>query len=181
LRLGRNAWPLPKITNHDGPNSLLVYQPCCPKYSDDGQSFIIVNDEHESLQVTRFILKNAKAKMVHSCKSSKSALDILDDQDHKIDCVISKYVMEEMSGLELLQRIREGRNYGRVRDTRFVLVTPYSDIEVVRAAVALDVDGYGVKPISQNRMIQILIQAFSRKRILQTGSHYGAIELPKKP
>ena len=70
------------------------------------RSFIIVDDDPESLEVTASILKNKKAKMVHRCASSKIAYDILNSQDQKIYCVISKYVIEPFSGLELLQRIR---------------------------------------------------------------------------
>jgi len=143
-------------------------------------SFIIVDDEPESLKATEYVLKNAKAKMVHNCTTSKAALDILNNLNKKISCVISKYALEPVSGLELLQRIREGRNLGMVRDTRFVLVTPYSNVDVVRAAITLDVDGYAVRPVSQHKMIQVLTQAFARKRIIQSGSHYSAVELPKK-
>ena len=42
-------------------------------------SFIIVDDEPESLRAMENVLKNAKAKMVHNCTTSKAALDILNN------------------------------------------------------------------------------------------------------
>jgi DNA-binding NarL/FixJ family response regulator len=82
-------------------------------------------------------------------------------------------------GLELLQGIREGRNPGLVRDTRFIMLTSHSEKEVVQTALALDVDGYVIKPISPGGLVQTIERAFARKRILKAGSDYAAVELPK--
>lgn len=141
-------------------------------------TFVVVDDESVIVDIIASTLQKLNAKAVHKCKSGEEALNILSDSNTKIDCVISDHGMEPMTGLELLQRVRDGRNPGMVRDTRFVMLTGHGEVEVVKTAALLDVDGYAIKPISQKGLVQTLERAFARKRILRSGSDYGAVQLP---
>ncbi len=142
-------------------------------------SFLVVDDESLILDIIASILKNVNAKNVYKSDSAKYALDILSDTNRKIDCIISDHGIEPVTGLELLQGIREGRNPDLVRDTRFIMLTSHSEKEVVQTALALDVDGYVIKPISPGGLVQTIERAFARKRILKAGSDYAAVELAK--
>ena len=141
-------------------------------------SFLVVDDESVIADIIASILQNLNAKKVLKCVSPMIALNLLADSNVKIDCIISDHGMEPITGLELLQRIRDGRNPGMVRDTRFVMLTGHGETEVVKAAALLDVDGYVIKPISQKGLVQTLSRAFARKRILKSGSDYEAVQLP---
>lgn len=141
-------------------------------------SFLVVDDESVIADIIASILQNLNAKKVLKCVSPMIALNLLADSNVKIDCVISDHGMQPITGLELLQRIRDGRNPGMVRDTRFVMLTGHGETEVVKAAALLDVDGYAIKPISQKGLVQTLSRAFARKRILKSGSDYEAVQLP---
>ena len=143
-------------------------------------TFLVVDDESLILDIVASMLQNLESKKVHKATSGMAALNFLSDSNIDIDCVISDHGIEPMTGLELLQHIREGRNAGMVRDTRFVMLTGHGEAEVVRTAAALDVDGYAVKPVSQHSMMQTLVRAFSRKRILKAGSDYASVVLPEK-
>ena len=142
-------------------------------------SFLVVDDESVIVDIIASILQTLSARKVLKCVSAMTALNILSDSNVKIDCVISDHGMEPITGLELLQRIRDGRNPGMVRDTRFVMLTGHGEVEVVQTAAKLDVDGYAIKPISQKGLVQTLNRAFARKRILKSGSEYGAVVLPE--
>ncbi len=141
-------------------------------------TFLVVDDESLIVDIITSILQNLESKKVHKADSGMTALNFLSDSNIKIDCIISDHGMEPMSGLELLQHIREGRNTGMVRDTRFVMLTGHGEAEVVKTAAALDVDGYAIKPVSQRGLMQTLIRAFGRKRIIKGASEYAKVELP---
>jgi len=121
------------------------------------------------------------AKKVHKVKSADLVLNILIDHNEKIDCVVSDHGMEPMTGLQLLKKIRVGRNPAMNRNVRFLMLTAHGDVEVVKRAMALDVDAYVIKPVSMANLETALHRAFARKRILQAGSHYDSIPLLDPP
>lgn len=149
-----------------------------PKLDLRSLSFVIVDDEIAILNLIGGLLVNAGAKKVHKCKSAQEAQNILTDPSVSIDCIISDHGMQPVTGLELLQKIRAGNNLGVSRNLRFVMLTGHGDEEVVRTALALDVDAYVMKPVSQGGLIAAIERAFARKRMLKTGPDYEAVALP---
>lgn len=141
-------------------------------------NFVIVDDEIAILNLIGAMLVNAGVKKVHKCKSAQEAQNILTDGNVSVDCVMSDHGMQPVTGLELLQKIRAGNNLGISRNLRFVMLTGHGDEEVVKTALALDVDAYVMKPISQGGLISAVERAFARKRMLKTGPDYEAIALP---
>ena len=78
-------------------------------------TFLVVDDESLILDIVTSMLQNLESKKVHKATSGMDALNYLSDSNIDIDCVISDHGMEPMTGLELLQHIREGRNAGMVK------------------------------------------------------------------
>lgn len=149
-----------------------------PKLDFTQISFVVVDDEPPVVKLITALLKNVGAKKIHQADSAIETLSILTDHNEKIDCVISDHGMEPLTGLELLQKIRVGTNPGISRNLRFLMLTGHGDKEVVTTALALDVDGYMIKPVSQGGLISSVERAFARKRILKAGSDYDTIALP---
>jgi DNA-binding NarL/FixJ family response regulator len=65
--------------------------------------------------------------------------------------------MPGSNGLELLRQIRSGQTPAR-RDIGFIILTSHSNTEVLSAAMALDVNGFIVKPFT-TRVILINMKA----------------------
>lgn len=149
-----------------------------PKLDFTQLSFIVVDDEPPIVKLIAALLNNAGAKKIYQANSAATTLSILTDYNEKIDCVISDHGMEPLTGLELLQKIRVGTNPGISRNLRFLMLTGHGDKEVVTTALALDVDGYMIKPVSQGGLVSSVERAFARKRILKAGSDYATIPLP---
>lgn len=149
-----------------------------PKLDFTQVAFVVVDDEPAVVKLISALLKNVGAKKVHEANSATSTLDILTDNNEKIDCVISDHGMEPLTGLELLQKIRIGTNPAISRNLRFLMLTGHGDKEVVTTALALDVDGYMIKPVSLGGLVSSVERAFARKRILKAGSDYATVALP---
>ncbi|MEQ8734381.1 MAG: response regulator [Rhodospirillaceae bacterium] len=150
-----------------------------PKLDLSELTFVVVDDEVSIINLISALLVSSGAKKVHKCKSAIEAQQIISDHNVKIDCIISDYGMEPVSGLELLQKIRVGTSPGVSRNIRFVMLTGHGEAEVVKTAMILDVDGYVIKPISQKGLISALERAFARKRVLKAGSGYADVILPE--
>jgi len=141
-------------------------------------TFLVVDDESVIVELVHGLLQSLGAKKVHKAVSAMTGLNMLMDSNEKIDCIVSDHNMQPLTGLEFLKKIRVGRNPAMNRNVRFVMLTAHGDVEVVKSALALDVDSYVIKPVTRGNLDKAIIRAVTRKRILSAGSAYDAIPLP---
>ena len=69
------------------------------------------------------------------------------------DLVITDIRMARMSGLEMIRAALEGGLSG----TRFVVISAYSDFELMREAIRLGVTDYLMKPITRENLASVLL------------------------
>ena len=141
-------------------------------------TFLVVDDESVIVDLVHGLLQSLGAKKVHKAVSAMTGLNMLMDSNEKIDCIVSDHNMQPLTGLEFLKKIRVGRNPAMNRNVRFVMLTAHGDVEVVKSALALDVDSYVIKPVTRGNLDKAIIRAVTRKRILSAGSACDAIPLP---
>lgn len=99
---------------------------------------LVVDDDPESSRLLSKCLSDIGLK-VHEARSGKAAINALDLFD--IDLVLLDYEMNGMDGLQCLRLIRAGRFQPRV-----IMVTATKSPQVVKAATALGISGYIIKP-----------------------------------
>jgi AmiR/NasT family two-component response regulator len=58
------------------------------------------------------------------------------------------------------------------------MLTGNAESDAVKAAIALDVHGYILKPISIEKLVTTIDMAFERSIKLKDAAHYRAVELP---
>ena len=142
--------------------------------------FLIVDDMPEMMETVIQMLRHFKATQFFRANAAENALAIA-NQEGNIDCIISDFNMKPRNGLELLSAIRCGL-YPRVpRDHVFILLTGHGELEVVKTARALDVNGYIVKPLSIKTLIQTVQRALSKPLVLKPASHYRQVEVIAAP
>ena len=106
-----------------------------------------------------FILKGLQMLIdweLYGCEIAGTASNGLEAyniiKSKKIDLAIVDIRMPEMTGLELITRIREE---GGV-DTDFVILSGFSDFEYAQTALRLKVVDYLLKPVSQKQLVSVL-------------------------
>ncbi len=124
------------------------------------------------------MLRAAGAGSVIKSTSCLAALNILADQQKKIDCIICDHSMPHMTGVELLREIRAGHYSHVPRDMRFIMATSHGQEAVVKAAVNLDVSGYVMKPVSKDALSKAIHRAFGRSPSLKAPEEYSGVPLP---
>lgn len=120
------------------------------------QAKILIVDDHEAIRaVIDSILTHAGFDCMTSA-TGETALQMA--RRFKFDLAILDVNMPEMSGLEVLAKIR-----------RFVpaviMVTANSSIDTVREAVALGCDGYVAKPIEVDALLTRVQRVLLRRQI----------------
>jgi two-component system chemotaxis response regulator CheY len=121
---------------------------------DPNMRILVVDDYNAMLRIMRNLLTQLGFTKIDDAANGSDALGKL--RERRYDLVISDWNMDPMSGLELLQALREEPGLDR---TPFIMVTAESKTENVIAAKKAGVSNYIVKPFNaqtlQNKIAAI--------------------------
>lgn len=111
-------------------------------------SVLVVDDEAFAQKLAATVLKQIGVKTVVAAKSGTEALKILSEPHQKFDLIISDWNMPEMTGLNLLKKVRE-----TWPDMPFIMLTGKTTGDFVLAAKDNGVNGYIGKPFAPAQLI----------------------------
>jgi len=121
-------------------------------------TILIVDDNEDLLQTFAMILKR-RGFLVETAGDGTSAVDKFREQN--FDVTLMDVVMPEMNGVEAFKKIKEMRPGAPV-----ILMTAYSDEELIQTARDEGVRQIISKPIRIDRLIEIIIEAARSQPIL---------------
>lgn len=108
-------------------------------------SVLIVDDCDTMTQFLQEMLSFIGFVEIHVCGDGWEALDWLEEHEGRVDLVISDWNMPEMTGLELLQKVRGTEQFARLP---FLMITGEAEVERIKEAMVAGADQYIVKPFS---------------------------------
>ncbi|MBL8642590.1 MAG: response regulator [Rhodospirillaceae bacterium] len=148
-----------------------------PDYSS--KRFLIVDDETFMLGLIDRMLKQCNAGLIVKASDGGAALRSVKDNFTQVDCIISDCNMKPVNGLQLLQGIRMGVNPRIPREQPFIMLTGHGETDLVKAAIALDVNGYVVKPVAFEKLVHTIDKVLKRPGEVKDADYYRAIKIPK--
>ena len=111
---------------------------------------LVCDDDTVILRIMEHILSELGIGRVQSTSNPKIALQLLKEPVAKpFDILVCDWKMPEMSGIELLRRVR-----ALGMSTQFVMLTGNATPEAVSEAVELGVDAYIAKPFTAEQVQQ---------------------------
>lgn len=122
-----------------------------------------IDDEPDSLQLTKIFLQRSKNIDFEGVSSAKEALGKISKE--KFDVIVSDYQMPGMSGLDLLYALRSQQNL-----TPFILFTGHGKEEVAIGALNIGADYYLKKEGDPIKMYSELTEAITnlyKQRIVE--------------
>jgi len=138
--------------------------------------FLVADDKAFIRSIVQNMLMRLKVKGILQASNGQQAIKLLRKYGYRIDCVISDWNMDPVGGLELLRTVRTGDVPGLPPETCFIMLTGHAKESVVKAALALDVHAYLVKPVSFEKLVKTIDTARARDIGLKPASHYRALE-----
>jgi two-component system chemotaxis response regulator CheY len=103
---------------------------------------LVVDDNPKIRTLIVTILKSAEFSQITQADNGKSAWDILNS--NRFDLVLTDWMMPEMNGMELLQKIRNSSN--ELKDMPVMMVTASDRPDDIVLAAKWKINGYIVKP-----------------------------------
>lgn len=118
---------------------------------------LVVDDEPDLAESCAYFLERAGYE-ARCAESAPQALELL--QSEPFDVVVSDVRMPRMSGMELLQAIRE-----RDPDIEVLLLTGYPDLQMAVSAIKQGAFDYLAKPYDEQELIERVAKAMAHRRV----------------
>lgn len=105
---------------------------------------LVVDDDDFSRGIVVRVLRDLRFEQTSDVASADAALKLLETQP--FDLIITDVDMPVMSGLAFAHLIRTGKTHAKA-DTRMLVLTGHSSVELLGVAMALDLNGFLIKPV----------------------------------
>ncbi len=123
--------------------------------NDTKDTRILVVDDNAKIRVLIVsILKKAGFSQLTEADDGAKAWDIL--QENSFDLILTDFMMPEMSGLELLKKIRSGSD--EMKATPVLMITASDKPEDIVTAAKWKVNGYILKPLREKAFLSKINQ-----------------------
>ena len=122
---------------------------------DPNMRVLVVDDFSTMRRIVRNILRQIGLNNVVEADDGTVAWDILNRD--KIDFIVSDWNMPNMTGIELLRKVRGSEQFA---DIPFLMVTAEAQQENIIEAVQAKVSNYIVKPFTAETMKQKIDKIF---------------------
>lgn len=133
---------------------------------------LVVEDEPFQCRILGSVLRSNGFGRICEAGSGGAAIAMLGTE--LINTVLSDIDMPGINGLELLRQIRSGQTPAR-RDIGFIVLTSHSNTEVLGAAMALDVNGFIVKPFTTRVILDKIVRTGRESMSLRSESEYAGV------
>jgi two-component system response regulator VanR len=117
-------------------------------------SLLFVEDNEKILKEVTNIFGNMFSS-VYTAKDGVEALDIFNE--NKIDIIITDINMPNMNGINFMKKVRKID-----KKTAIIVLTAYSDKDILLEVANLQIDGYIIKPINSSKIFSALSNAMQR-------------------
>ncbi|MGC9365445.1 MAG: sigma-54-dependent transcriptional regulator [bacterium] len=131
------------------------------------EKILIVDDEESLIKVLSIAFKKHNY-YVHEATSAKQALKILEQEP--IDVVISDIKMPEVSGLDLLEKVKKNSP-----NTGFILLTAYASLDSAIKALRSGADDYLTKPFEVEELLIRMDKVMSKHRVQREADYLRSL------
>lgn len=138
---------------------------------------LVIEDDDFTRKLTLQVLRDLGYSNVVDADNATTAIELLNTQ--AFDLIITDVNMPGMNGLQFIQKIRAGKTLAKP-ETRVVVLTSFSQTEILGSALALDINGFLVKPIVPAVVEEKLAQALSERLHLHSPVAYEAVRTELK-
>ncbi|MDR3438065.1 response regulator [Telmatospirillum sp.] len=141
-----------------------------------GRRLLIADDESFSRFFVVRMVRDMGCPDVLQAADGAETLKHLGEAGDSLSALVLDFNMPQSNGLQVLKAIRTGKA-GVPRNSNVLMLTGSSDFALVGAAMALDVDAFVIKPVSEAVMAERLNRMFCEAGEIKTVADYDAVDV----
>jgi two-component system chemotaxis response regulator CheY len=122
--------------------------------------FLVVDDMKTVRKLLSMALKENGFSNISEASNGVEAWNLLNSEGN-FEVIISDWNMPEMTGLDLLKKVRETPNFAKLP---FIMLTAESESQQVLAAAQAKVTNYVVKPFTTAQILEKLAAAYNKAK-----------------
>lgn len=122
--------------------------------------FLVVDDMKTVRKLLSMALKENGFSNISEATNGVEAWNLLNSEGN-FEVIISDWNMPEMTGLDLLKKVRETPNFAKLP---FIMLTAESESQQVIAAAQAKVTNYVVKPFTTAQILEKLAAAYNKAK-----------------
>ena len=138
---------------------------------------LVVEDDEFTRKIILRVLHDFGFSNITDTDSAVSAIKLF--EGNTFDLIITDVNMSGMNGLELIRLIRSGKTHAKP-ETRIMVLSSFSQTQILGTALALDINGFLVKPIIPALLEEKLAQAMSEHIHLHSPLAYESVRTELK-
>jgi EAL domain-containing protein (putative c-di-GMP-specific phosphodiesterase class I)/CheY-like chemotaxis protein len=138
----------------------------------ESMRILVVEDDKFVRGIIVRVLNDLRFTQIMDVDSAVDARILL--EKHTFDLIVTDVEMPGMNGLELIQLIRTGKTHAKA-DTRILVLTGYSNSQMMSVALALDVNGFLIKPVVAAVLYEKIAKAMTEKMHLRSPLAYQSV------
>ncbi|WP_297203586.1 response regulator [uncultured Brachyspira sp.] len=123
---------------------------------------MVIDDSSTIRMAEKKILLSEQFEVMLESDGAMDALKKLKEAEEKPDIIMIDFEMPQMNGVDLLKRIR-----ALDVDSKIIVVTSYANKGVLMEFLKLKVEGYVVKPVQRQTVVEHLAKVLGREDYLK--------------
>ena len=123
---------------------------------------MVIDDSSTIRMAEKKILLSEQFEVMLESDGAMDALKKLREAEEKPDIIMIDFEMPQMNGVDLLKRIR-----ALDVDSKIIVVTSYANKGVLMEFLKLKVEGYVVKPVQRQTVVEHLAKVLGREDYLK--------------
>lgn len=131
---------------------------------DKNINILVVDDFSTMIRIVTNLLRELGFVNIDDANDGSKAWPMI--QTGKYDFIVSDWNMPEMTGIELLRKVRGDENF---KDLPFMLITAEQKRSQILDAAQAGVDGYIVKPFTAATLKEKIDKIAERKNLVKQG------------
>jgi CheY-like chemotaxis protein len=142
--------------------------------ANEEYKILVVDDDSFVRRIIVEILNSLGFQNAKTVSNAESAIQLFNTD--KYDIIITDIFMPDITGLDFIKRIRTGKTLAAA-DIRIIVLSNLTQSDVLGAALALDVNGLIVKPITPDIIERKIRHALSEPTHLHPKIAYEAVNI----
>ena len=133
--------------------------------SETKKTILLIDDDAEMVDIGRKVIISAGFDFISSTSGQQGLVFIL---KHKPDLILLDYVMPQMNGVQVFEKLRTSQEFRHLYDTPVIMLTAKRELDIDRISLfEMGLAAFLVKPFGHRELVNVIENVFTLHLVKQ--------------